>query len=402
MANYGIDYLKNQLGRKQSRIKTRYGYYEMKRQVRNYSKLMPDDYKWVTYCLGWSSKAVDSIADRIVVNEIRNDNMNMSELFALNNRDILFDSAILGALICSCSFIYLSTVDGVPTMQVIDGYDATGIIDDTTWLLKEGYAVLQRDAKGNVTKEAYFEQGKTTIYDLVNETVEEIANVAPYPLLVPIIYRPDAKRPFGHSRISRACMDIQDGAIRTLIRSEITAEFYSFPQKYILGMDEDGHFNGQKANMSNFLDIGLNENGDKPTLGQFSQASVAPHLDQLKLYASAFAGETGLTLDDLGYTSSNPSSSDAIKASHEQLRLTANKASRTFAVGFLNAGFLACCLRDNKEYKRDAMYETKIAYEPLFAQDISNISGAGDALIKISQASPSYLTDEKIHDLLGI
>lgn len=402
MEIYGVDYLRQQLKKKQSRVKLRYDYYEMKRLIRNYSKLMPTDYKWLAYTLGWSAKAVDSIADRIVVNEFREDNFNLEELYNLNNRDILFDSAIMGALIGSCSFIYISEKDGVPTMQAIDAYDATGVLDDTTWMLKEGYAVLERDKNGNPTLEAYFEAGRTTFYTKDEEEPEVIENVCKYPLLVPIIYRPDAKKPFGHSRISRACMSLQDGAIRTLIRSEITSEFYSFPQKYILGLDEDMNFNGTLANMSNFLDIGANENGDKPTVGQFTQASVAPHLEQLKIYASMFAGETGLTLDDLGFPTANPSSSESIKAMHEQLRLTARKAQRTFAIGFLNAGFLASCIRDGVEYERNALYRTKIAYEPMFEPDIASISGAGDALIKIAQASPDYLTENKIHDLLGI
>ena len=66
-----------------------------------------------------------------------------------------------------------------------------------------------------------------------------VTNSAPAPLLVPIVYRPDAKRPFGHSRISRACMGLQQGALRTLKRSEISAEFYSFPQKYVLGTSNE-------------------------------------------------------------------------------------------------------------------------------------------------------------------
>lgn len=55
-----------------------------------------------------------------------------------------------------------------------------------------------------------------------------------YCALVPIIYKPDAKRPFGHSRISRACMDYVKSAMRTLKRAEISSEFYSFPQKYAI------------------------------------------------------------------------------------------------------------------------------------------------------------------------
>ena len=49
-----------------------------------------------------------------------------------------------------------------------------------------------------------------------------------------------------------------------------------------------------------------------PKLGQFQQQSMAPFTEQLKNAASGFAGETGLTLDDLGFLD-NPSSAEAIK-----------------------------------------------------------------------------------------
>jgi len=76
-----------------------------------------------------------------------------------------------------------------------------------------------------------------------------------------------------------------------------------------------------------------------------------PFTEQLKNAASGFAGETGLTLDDLGFSTDNPSSAEAIKASHETLRLAAEKAQRDFALGFLNAGYLGACLRDNISIK---------------------------------------------------
>src|SRR5699024_2564410 len=143
---------------------------------------------------------------------------------------------------------------------------------------------------------------------------------------VPILYRPDAARPFGHSRITRACMSLMQGALRTLKRSEISAEFYSFPQKYITGIAQDAEWDKWNATISSFLALTSDENGEKPTLGQFQQQSMSPYTEQLRTFAALFAGETGLTLDDLGFVTDNPSSAEAIKASHESLRLAARRA----------------------------------------------------------------------------
>lgn len=397
----GKEYLKTKLAKKKSRVNLRYNYYDMKNNTRYLSKMMPAEYAWLAHSLGWCGKAADSIADRLAVDDFRNDNFNIMEIYQQNNADILFDSAILSALISSCSFIYISMDDGFPTMQVIDGSKATGIIDDVTYMLKEGYAVLEENQSHQPTLEAYFEPGKTTYYPIDGDPYE-VLNDAPYPLLVPIIYRPDAKRPFGHSRISRACMSIQDGAIRTLKRSEVAAEFYAFPQKYILGMEEDAEFNNRAATMSTFLRIDKDSDGDRPVIGQFQQSTMQPYIDQLRSYASLFGAETGLTLDDLGFPSQNPSSAEAIKAAHENLRLTARKAQRTFSTGFVNAGYLARCLLDETPYARKEVYKTSVAWEPIFEPDSSMISAIGDGVIKINQAMPNYINAETLREMTGI
>lgn len=403
---YGIDYLRRKLASKQVRVDTRYRYYEMKNSVREFNITIPKEWNWLKSVLGWSSKAVDSLADRLVFREMANDNFSMNAIFDMNSKDVLFDSAILSACISSCCFVYISEDDeGYPRLQVIDGGNATGILDPITMLLTEGYAVLERDQNGAPILEAYFTPGSTMYIDSTYGKPETytISNEAPYPLLVPIIHRPDARRPFGHSRISRACMEIQQAALRTLKRSEISAEFYSFPQKWITGLDPEAEpMEKWKATISALLQFSKDEDGESPKLGQFSQQSMQPFMDQLRMLASLFAGETGLTLDDMGFATENPSSADAIKATHENLRLAARKAQRTFGTGFLNVGYLAACVRDRMPYLRREIYKTQPKWEPIFEPDAAQLSGIGDAAMKIQQSFPDYFDKEKLQDLTGI
>jgi hypothetical protein len=109
-----------------------------------------------------------------------------------------------------------------------------------------------------------------------------------------------------------------------------------------------------------------------------------------------------LTLDDLGFVSDNPSSAEAIKASHETLRVAAKKAQRTFGSGFLNVGYLAACLRDDFPYKRSQLYLTTPKWENVFEPDASTMSLIGDGVLKIQQGLPGYFTKETIRDLTGI
>lgn len=407
MAQYkGLLYLRNQLSMKRLRIQKRYKYYEMKNGVDYFRTLIPAEFMHMSEVLGWCGKAVDSLGDRLCFREFENDNFDMNTIYSMNNRDVLFDSAILGALIASCSFVYISPdIDNFPRLQVIDGSDATGISDPITGLLTEGYAVISRKENKEPDIEAYFIPFATEYYQNGRMFRRDV-HKSPYPLLVPIVYRPDAKRPFGHSRISRACMSIMQGALRTLLRSEVSAEFYSFPQRYITGLandsdDESDAFEAWKATMSSFIAFTKDEDGDSPHLGQFSQQSMSPYTEQLRTFAALFSGETGLTLDDLGFVTDNPSSAEAIKAAHENLRLTARKAQKTFGSGFLNVGYLAACVRDNFPYKREQFYLTAPVWEPVFEPDAAMLSAIGDGVGKINQAVPGYFNEKNLPRLTG-
>lgn len=401
----GLEHLRRKLSAKRQRVLTRYEYYEMKNRVKDFMISTPPDLALWQSVLGWCATAVDALADRIVFREFEEDNFDLNEIFKMNNPDIIFDSAVLSATISSCCFIYISPDEtGYPRLQVIDGSNATGVIDPITGLLEEGYAVLKRDNDtGNPLIEAYFTKEETRYIRKGVRMDEIVTHKVGYPLLVPIIFRPDAKRPFGHSRISRSCMALVGSALRTIKRSEIAAEFFAYPQKYVTGLAEDAEpMEKWKAAMSAMLAFTDDGDGNHPVVGQFAQQSMEPHLAQLKMFASLFAGETGLTLDDLGFATANPSSSEAIKAAHENLRYTARKAQRSFGSGFLNAGYLAACLRDKYQYDRSQLYLTKAAWAPIFEPDAAALSGAGDALLKLQQAFPDYITDKKLYELTGI
>ena len=404
MEYVGLENLKNYLMLKRIRVGVRYVFYEMKNNTFDFGISSPPELKWWNSCVGWCAKAVDSLGDRLDFYGFRDDVFDLSQIYDLNNKDILFPSAIQGALIASCSFIHVSEDEsGFPRLEVINADDATGIINPTTGLLNEGYAVLERNASGQPVREAYFTHEYPAYYEngvLVDQREYKVKE----PMLVPIVFRPDAKRPMGHSRISRAAMSIVGSALRTIKRSEISAEFYSFPQKWVTGTDQDAQkLDKWSAAMSAMMRFSLNSDGqDHVKIGQFSQQSMTPHTEQLKMFAALFAGEVGLTLDDLGFPQSNPSSYDAIRASHENLRLTAIAAHKSFNVGILNAGYLASCIRDDYAYTRQQITVTKPIWLPPFRADVSMLSGIGDAIQKINQSYDGYLTEDKLLELTGI
>ena len=74
MTYQGIEFLRRKLSGKQSRVNMRYAYYEMKNRVRDFNITIPREWSWLGVVLGWSAKAVDSLADRLVFREFGDDN----------------------------------------------------------------------------------------------------------------------------------------------------------------------------------------------------------------------------------------------------------------------------------------------------------------------------------------
>jgi len=400
----GRDYLKNKLAIYRRRALYNNKVYDMKDHDREIGITIPPELRrQYRATSGWCAKAVDSISDRLVFREFVNDTFNINDIFRMNSADIFFDDAILSALVNSCSFVYISEGDEeVPRLQVIQGSDATGILDPITRLLTEGYAVLSRDDYGQPIDELHFLPGRTDYYKK-GDLFRSIPTNVDYPLLVPIIHRSDSNRPFGRSRITPSALYYQKYAKRTLERSDINAEFYSFPQKYVVGLSQDAEpMDTWKATVSSMLQFSKDDEGDSPSIGQFAVPSMSPFTEQLRTAAAGFAGETGLTVDDLGFVTDNPSSAEAIKASHETLRLQAEKAQRDFGLGFLNVGFLAACLRDGIAYNRSQFYLTSAKWEPVFKPDASTISSIGDGAIKVNRAVPNYFDKENLRDITGI
>ena len=161
----GMGYLRRRLEQKRQRVLTRYRYYEMKNAVQYFQGIIPGDFMWMAQTLGWCGKAVDTLADRLVFRKFREDNFDLYSIFQMNSADVLFDSAVLSAMISSCCFLYISEDEqGYPRLQVIDGGNATGEMDPITGMLTEGYAVLTRGERKAAEMEAYFTPEQTEFY----------------------------------------------------------------------------------------------------------------------------------------------------------------------------------------------------------------------------------------------
>ncbi|WP_075692432.1 phage portal protein [Corynebacterium sphenisci] len=161
-----------------------------------------------------------------------------------------------------------------------------------------------------------------------------------------LVHRPHLEREFGMSRITGTVMDLTDSAARTVLRMEGTAEFFSFPQRYALGVDGDDFADTFRTYLNRFLALGRDTEGGLPQLGQFTASSPQPHIEQLRAVASLFSGETSIPLNYLGIVHDNPSSADAIRAAEADLITVTERAQRIYGAAWARVMGLARKVRD--------------------------------------------------------
>jgi hypothetical protein len=162
--------------------------------------------------------------------------------------------------------------------------------------------------------------------------------------VVVLAYDSSPEYPFGRSRISQGVMRITDEAIRTSLRMEVSAEFYSAPQRYLLGADENAFVgpngevrSGWDSIQGRLLAIGKDEDGDVPTVGQFAQVSMQPHTEMLRTIAAKFAGETSIPVNALGIIHDNPASDAAMHTAYLDLNSDAESAHEPFGAAWVDA-----------------------------------------------------------------
>ena len=97
------------------------------------------------------------------------------------------------------------------------------------------------------------------------------------------------------------------------------------PKKYLLGVTDDQYdavINDKfKQYVGSIITATTNpDTGEKPTFGQLTQGSIAPHVEMIRILATQFSAATGLPVTDTGVVNdANPTSSDAIEAQTKTL-----------------------------------------------------------------------------------
>ncbi|MFC5789676.1 phage portal protein [Agromyces tardus] len=417
-----LNALMRQMAAKWARNELRARYYDGKNVLKSLGVAIPPEIaEKVETVVGWPEKAVEGLSNRIrhdgfVIPGGSAEDLGIDAMWSDNRMDIEAPQAQISSLIHSCAF--LATTQGDTQSDEPDvlitarsAMSGTGLWDPRRRRLMAALSIIAFDESNpfeqRVTELVMYLPDKVVTLRRVNGkwwTDRRVHSLGRVPVeLLP--FRPRLDRPFGQSRISRAVMSITDEAVRTVLRTEISAEFFAGPQRYILGAEPDAFEDatgrqrtGWESVIGRILAIGRDSDGELPTVGTFGQMSFQPHLEHMRSVAMRFAGATNLSVGSLGVVTDNPSSAEAIHANKEELLIEAENAASVFGHAYCNAVRTGYQIRNKLDKAPPELAKLRVKWRD---PATPSRAAAADSVLKIVQAFPWMAESEVALEALG-
>lgn len=392
-------------------VANKYAYYNADQQPKDFGISMPKNMAMIRPGVGWASRAINTLSDRLNFDGFANDTLGANKAFANANASSIIEKSITDALIAGCSFIAIvEHSDGLKLMP-FTASEATGCVDENTGMLSVGLAVTEFygfcdgcdnmwSTLGLVPKNYILFTKDATAYFENNALKQITPNPTGRPLLHVITHRQSADRPLGKARISNTVRRIIDEVTRLKVRYEVAAEFYSTPQRYITGVAEESL---QGANFESALGkiwaVTKDSEGGVASIGQLAQMTINQFSDQKKDLARDFCAETALTLRNLGYETSNPTSAESLKSMSDDLLLEAQACQDEIGRELKDLAISLAMLNNGASTYPDSWNSLRPSWKPVFQLDLG---AAGDAVYKLFEVMPELKGTTTAYRMLGI
>lgn len=390
---------------KRPRNLIRSAYYDMRSMLKDFGISVPPRMRNTDIAVGWIGRGIHALADRSVLEgfvtpDDADDALGVDELMLDNDFAIEFPQATVSSAIHSCSFITVGlgdTESGEPKVLIRPraADDSAATWDSRRRRLSGFMAIAESDKQGRPSVVDFYTA--ETIYTFTKVGARWVTESRPHgagELPVSVLrYKPSLKRPLGRSRITRAAMYYTDAAVRTILRGEVSAEFYSAPEYWLFGANVQEFIGDDKwsAIMGRIKALDVEEGDDNPTLKRYEGSSPTPHTEQLRMFATLYAGEMGLSLSQLGIVQDNPASADAMYAAKEDLITDCRHANLVWGHGAVKAMQLAVRVRDDLTEVSPELKKLTAAFtDPA----IVSPNAAADAFTKRAAAIPGFATSE--------
>jgi hypothetical protein len=359
--------------------------------------------------LQWISKGVNALAGRsafegFVSVDGSADPFGMAGILADNHFAEEFPQAITSSAIHACSFLTVTAGDvqaGEPEVLILArSADSSAAVWDKRRRGIRGFLSVISTDGGQPTEMVMYTPER--VYSFVKRSSGWASSWIRNPLgevsVARVAYHPELNRPFGHSRVTRTAMGLTDAAVRTLLRAEVSAEFYSADKYWLFGANVTEFIGTDKWNalMGRMNAIDTEEDG-QIDIHRFAGASPQPHAEQMRLIQSLFADDQNL---DVKFSdASNPSSADAIYAAKEDLIMDVRDANRVWGRGAVKAFQLGVRLRDGLGAVPEELRTLSAQFtEPA----IVSPSARADAFSKLSTAIAGFGESEVGMEYAGL
>lgn len=404
--------LLDQLGQHSNDVGIKYSYYNADNPTKPIGISLPVKMQSLKPGVGWASRAITTLSDRLNFDGFINDSYNMNAYFDRIGAFDIIDGLIMDTMVAGCAFAIFDKDQNSDDYNIIPftAREATAIVDQKTGLVTSGLAVTKWSESPNGYINAKFigmtprnwvvvTPYMTAVY-IDGRLSQAIPNVTGRTFMQVFTRRRNISRPLGRSRISKTVREIVDEMARVKQRQEVAEEFYSTPQRYINGLA-----NGAKKDKNVDLAIGKmmtiskDEDGDKPDIGQLAQMSISGFAESKKDLARDFCAETGLTLRNLGYETANPTSAESLRTMSDDLLLEAQGCQKELGKQIKQMAVTLRMASDANSHMPESMNQLTPTWSPLFQADVGAM---GDAAYKVLQVMPELANTPMIYNMLGI
>lgn len=343
----------------------RANYYDGKHRARDLGIAIPPHLRTVETVIGWPGTVVDVLEERLDIDGWvvpgRPDDFGIADVVEDNDLQSEYGQGHLDALIYGIAFVTVGTGgDGEPNPLIT--------VESPKWMTAawdrrrrsvSAALSVERDELGQPSAASLYLPDETIVlerrsgmWEVEHRDRHRLGQVPVFRL----VNRPRSGDTQGRSEITRSVRALTDNAVRTVLGMEVAREFFSAPQRYILGADESA-FQGAdgkqktawESYIGKYVALTAGEDGTLPQVGSFAASSPEPFLAQLRGLAQLLAAEGGLPASYLGIVTDNPSSADAIRAGEVRTIKRAERRQRTFGTVWGQAIRLGLRIRDNRD-----------------------------------------------------
>ena len=416
-----LNHLLQQLHDRTPRNVMRASYYDGRRVAAKASTgVIPPQYYNLGLTLGWSAKAVDALAqrtnlDRFIWPDGDLNSIGFTEVWEANYLRAESNAAFVAALIHGVAFLVNTQGDiGEPTslIHVKDALTATGDFNPRTRRMDNLLSIHGWDESRTPNELTLYLDGETitAVRDSSGWQVDRVTHDYGVPVEA-LVYKPQVRRPFGFSRISRPVMSIHDRAIRTLIRMEGHADIFSYPEMWMLGADEkifrnaDGSLKPSWQVMLGRIKGVPDDPDADPALAradikQFQAHSPQPHIDLYQQCANDFSGQTSIPVTELGVQArTNTTTADGTDAADRALVRTAVDAMDNWTPSLNRSMLRALAIQNGLSAVPREWWTIDAKWRP---PEWLTKSAQADAGMKLLAAVPWLAETEVGLELLGL